>query len=486
MNIKRMTLKKGCFITVAVYIVLAVAFYAIAHDQLTYRLDKTEMLSPTQPVGELVAGTVLEQPFSIDADEITGISFLVATYVRENTGRLLVSLVEKSGRTLAQTQVDVSQFVDNSVYTVLFNTPVTGVKGQGLIFRIEAKEGALGSAVTIYTGNNVKTGRIDVPQQIAQNERAVLNGTPLEGMLCFQVNSRTHLWFGQYYWIFALGLLALLTGYCARLVYRQKKGRTCLGLNILSALDRYRFLIEQLVARDFKTKYKRSVLGVLWSFLNPLLTMVVQYIVFSTLFASGIPNFALYLITGIVCFNFFSEATSMALLSIVGNASLITKVYVPKYIYPLSRVFSSTINLLLSLIPLFLVLIITKTPVTLAALLLPFGLLCLAAFCMGVGLLLSSAMVFFRDTQFLWGVLSMMWMYATPIFYPESIIPAKFMVLYKLNPLYHIIRFIRIVLMDGISPEPKAYLLCFLVSFIPFVIGAIIFKKTQDRFVLNI
>lgn len=244
--------------------------------------------------------------------------------------------------------------------------------------------------------------------------------------------------------------------------------------------------MRQLVARDFKTKYKRSVLGVLWSFLNPLLTMMVQYIVFSTLFKSDIPNFRLYLLSGIVCFNFFSEATTMGLQSIVGNAALITKVYVPKYIYPVSRVFSSTINLLLSLIPLLAVMLLTGTPVRPAILLLPFGLLCLVTFCIGMGFILSAMMVFFRDTQFLWGVVSMLWMYATPIFYPESIIPAQYMVIYKCNPMYHIIRFVRIILIDGVSPEPKAYALCLIASFVPLVLGAVVFKKNQDKFILNL
>lgn len=186
---------------------------------------------------------------------------------------------------------------------------------------------------------------------------------------------------------------------------------------LIDAFRRYGYLLRQLVSRDFKSKYKRSVLGVLWSFLNPLLTMLVQYIVFSTLFKSDIPNYPLYLLSGIVCFNFFSESTGMALQSITGNASLITKVYVPKYIYPLSRMLSSSINLLMSLIPLLLVMLLTWTPVRPAILLLPVGLVCLVGFCLGIGLILSTMMVFFRDTQFLWGVVSLLWMYATPIFY---------------------------------------------------------------------
>lgn len=254
---------------------------------------------------------------------------------------------------------------------------------------------------------------------------------------------------------------------------------------LIDAFRRYGYLLRQLVSRDFKSKYKRSVLGVLWSFLNPLLTMLVQYIVFSTLFKSDIPNYPLYLLSGIVCFNFFSESTGMALQSITGNASLITKV-LPKYIYPLSRVLPSGINLLMSLIPLLLVLLLTWTPVRPAILLLPVGLVCLLEFCLGIGLILSTMMVFFRDTQFLWGVVSLLWMYATPVFYPETIIPEKFMPIYKCNPLYHIIRFIRIVLIQGVSPEPKAYVLCMIASFVPLAVGVAVFKKNQDKFLLNL
>ena len=147
---------------------------------------------------------------------------------------------------------------------------------------------------------------------------------------------------------------------------------------------------------------------------------------------------------------------------------------------------SSGINLLMSLIPLLLVMLLTGTPVRPAILLLPIGLICLVGFCLGIGLILSTMMGFFRDTQFLWGVVSLLWMYATPIFYPETIIPAKFMLIYKCNPLYHIIRFIRIVLIQGVSPEPKAYALCLIASFVPLIVGAAVFKKNQDKFVLNL
>ncbi|MEG1594620.1 MAG: ABC transporter permease, partial [Oscillibacter sp.] len=158
-----------------------------------------------------------------------------------------------------------------------------------------------------------------------------------------QVATTEHLQFMAYYWpvagLLGLGLLLL----CLITYRRTAEGKTSLATRLAAFFAKYRFLVKQLVGRDFKTKYKRSFFGMFWSFLNPLLTMLVQYVVFSTLFKSDIPNFPAYLLTGIVMFNFFNESTSLGLTAITGNAGLITKVYVPKLIYPLSRVLSSTV-----------------------------------------------------------------------------------------------------------------------------------------------
>lgn len=145
---------------------------------------------------------------------------------------------------------------------------------------------------------------------------------------------------------------------------RDKRGKTTVLFNMLFVLKKYKFLIKQLVKRDFKVRYKRSVLGVFWSFLNPLLMMIVQYVVFSQLFKSDIENYPVYLLSGTVIFNFFNEGVGQSLTSIVGNAPLITKVYLPKYIYPVTRVFSSGINLLMSLIPLIIAALITGEKIT--------------------------------------------------------------------------------------------------------------------------
>ena len=255
-------------------------------------------------------------------------------------------------------------------------------------------------------------------------------------------------------------------------------------INAIVAMQKYRFLIKQLVSRDFKAKYKRSILGVFWSFLNPLLTMIVQYIVFSNLFRFDIPYYPVYLLSGIIVFNYFSEACGMALTSIIGNATLITKVYVPKYIYPLTRILSSLVNLLISMIPLIIVTMLSGLHPTKAYLLIPLMLVCLAMFCLGLGMLLSAAMVFFRDIQFLWGVLTMIWMYLTPIFYPESILPEQVVWVLKINPLYYFINFLRSCVIDGVSPEPVVYVQCFLISLCVLAVGAWVFKKSQDKFVL--
>ena len=477
-------LKKGCAIVLVLYCVCAVLLYWIGGDQLQFRDSQSDMLTPSGTVGEITSEIVLEQPITVDGD-LLAVTFVGATYARQNVGVLRIEICDSAGGVLAEQTVDVGTLQDNAKFSVQFPETISVPDGYAVL-RITAPDATPGNAVTLYYGTTMSAARYEVEMPLSDAEKAAINGQLQEYALSVRVSSRETLLFGRYYWAFAAAVFGILVLACAYLIWKNHCGKSSRVLMLLVAVQRYRYLMKQLVARDFKTKYKRSALGILWSFLNPLLTMTVQYIVFSTLFKSDIPNFALYLLIGIVCFNFFNEATTMSLLSIVGNASLITKVYMPKYIYPLTRVMSSTINFLLALIPLFAVMLLTGEPIRPAVLLLPLGICCLFCVSLGIGMLLSSAMVFFRDTQFLWGVVSMLWMYATPIFYPESIIPANFMTLYKMNPLYHIIRFIRILLIDGISPEPKAYALMMIASFVPLLLGVIVFKRTQDRFVLNL
>lgn len=172
--------------------------------------------------------------------------------------------------------------------------------------------------------------------------------------------------------------------------------------------------------------------------------------------------------------------------AVTGNASLIKKVYVPKYIYPLSKVLSTLVNLMISMIPMLILTMATGLMVTKAWLLIPYVLVCLLLFCTGISLMLSALVVFFRDIQFIWRVFLTAMNYMTPIFYPESILPDTVKSLMGLNPMYQYITFFRTIVIEGISPEPKSYAVCMAYSLLYLLFGAAVFKKCQDRFVFYI
>lgn len=254
----------------------------------------------------------------------------------------------------------------------------------------------------------------------------------------------------------------------------------------LETVSKYRFLLSQLVSRDFKTRYKRSVLGVLWSMLNPLLTMCVQYLVFSNLFKWDVDNYAVYLLIGTVTFNFFSEASQAALSSITGSASLITKVYIPTYVFPIAKVLSSCINLCFSTLALYLIIFLQGMSLNVYHLLIPVLYVALILFTCGMGLILSALMVYFRDTQFLYGVIIVLWMYLTPLFYPIDIIPENMMGIYSLNPMYQYVTFFRTLVLDGVMPGIAQFGWCFGYAIAFMIIGFFVFRKLKRNFILYI
>lgn len=483
---KKLSLKQGCVITVAAYLLFMFVFWLCAREQLNFRIDETDMLRYENSIGEITADMVFTQNFTVqETGDLIRMTFPIATYGRDNNCTVVFSVYDGDAL-IAQAFLNAKGLEDGKNALVYFTNDVQLEQDTVYTLSVSSPDGTPGNAVTIFMGKSYEAGKASVEVDLSPDMQVCVNGQPLGYALCWSLSTRTHLNWGLYFPILAGVVCAVLIIYCVYMVRCDKNGKLCLGLRVKTAFTRYRYLIKQLVSRDFKTKYKRSILGVLWSFLNPLLMMTVQYVVFSTIFKSTIPNFALYLMIGIVCFNFFNECAGMCLNSITGNASLITKVYVPKYIYPVSRMLSSGVNLLLSFIPLLIVLLITQVGFSKSMILLPVPIICLAAFSLGVGMILATMMVFFRDTQFLWGVISTIWMYVTPIIYPESILPQKYLFWFKMNPLYHIVRMVRTMFMDGISPEPKAYLIALIMSFGTLVLGAVIFKKNQDKFVLNI
>jgi ABC-type polysaccharide/polyol phosphate export permease len=257
-------------------------------------------------------------------------------------------------------------------------------------------------------------------------------------------------------------------------------------LPYVETFSRYRFLLWQLIQRDFKSKYKRSVLGILWTLLNPLLTMMVLTIVFSNLFRFDIPNFPVYLLSGQIIFGFFSESTNTSMGSIIGGGSMIKKIYIPKYIFPLSRVLSSLVNLLLALLAFLLVAGITRSPIYWTIVLLPIPLFYTFLFSLGVGMFLSAATVFFRDLSYLYGIVLTAWTYLTPIFYPATIIPENLRFILTLNPMAHFIQYFRNVALYGTLPDLWQNIVCLSCSCVALLLGTYAFMRKQDQFILYI
>lgn len=479
-NTKKSKFKTLAFV-LASYILLALVFYWASGDQLFYRLEETKSITPTDCAAVMTDQTVVTFAFTPEMEHLDCFSLLIGTYGRENQGELLAELFDQD-MLLAQTRLPTANLKDYIYQDFVFDTPVEGIRGRELTVRLTALGVPEGQGVSLWYGTSISAGKFEIPDM--NGNIFSVNGNVSEGKICYTTEGRNDIWIGPWYWMIAAVLGAVLVGYLLWAFWCSAHGKETFPARIATIWERYSFLIKQLVARDFKRKYKRSALGVCWSFLNPLLTMLVQYFVFSTIFKNSIENFIIYLLTGIIAFNFFGEAVGLGLSSIVDNAHLINKVYMPKIIYPLSRVISSAVNLLMSLLPLFIVMLLTGVHITKAVFLLPIGLICLLVFCLGLSMILSASMVFFQDTMFLWNVVSTLWQYLTPTFYPVDIIPESWLPIYKLNPMYQYITFMRSILMDGVAPALELYVGCIISAIMMFAIGYAIFRKNQDKFVL--
>ena len=249
----------------------------------------------------------------------------------------------------------------------------------------------------------------------------------------------------------------------------------------------YKDLMIQLVSRDLKLKYRRSVLGYLWSILNPLFVMIIMTIVFSTMFSRNIENFPVYLFTGKMLYDFLSTSTRQAMGSVVGNASLLKKTYVPKYIFTLSKVSSCMIDFVLSFGALIIVMLATGARFYWTFLLFPLVVVQLYIFCLGLGFFLAELNVFFRDIQYIYNAVMTAWMYMTPIFYPIEQLPYLLQLFIKgCNPLYYYVAQFRDLVYYGQFPGPRVFWGGWAIAFIMFAFGLLMFKRRQDRFILYI
>lgn len=250
---------------------------------------------------------------------------------------------------------------------------------------------------------------------------------------------------------------------------------------------RYKDLLKNLTFRDVKLKYRRSILGYLWSVLDPLFTMVVLAVVFSRMFNRQITNFPVYLFTGQLIFNYFRASSSHALNSINNNGAIIKKAYVPKYIFTLSKVLSTLIDLLFNMIALFIIMIFTGCRFTVYNLLFPIALAQLFIFCLGFGMFLAQANVFFKDVQYIYNAVMMAWMYLTPIFYPiESLPDSVRFAITRFNPIYFYVKQFRDILYAGTLPQWEYVLAGSCVAVLMLLVGVYSFLKKQDKFILYI
>lgn len=250
---------------------------------------------------------------------------------------------------------------------------------------------------------------------------------------------------------------------------------------------KYRDLLKLLVSRNIKLKYRRSILGYLWSVLNPLMIMTVMAVVFSTMFKRSIDDFPVYLFCGQLLFNFMNTSTNQAISSITGSAALLKKAYVPKYIFTLSRITSGLVDLVFSLAALVIVIIITNAGFTWHSLLFPFVIAQLYVFCVGLGLFLAQANVFFRDIQYIYSAVITAWMYLTPIFYPVDALPESIgWIIRNLNPMYFYVTQFRDLVWAGQLPAPSLVLAGCITALAMLAVGIWSFRRSQDRFILYI
>lgn len=254
----------------------------------------------------------------------------------------------------------------------------------------------------------------------------------------------------------------------------------------LLALVKYQELVRQFVSRAIKTRYKRSVLGVLWTMLNPLLTMVVLSLVFSQLFRFSIENYPIYVLSGLVMWIFFSTSTSSAMGEMLWSGSLLGRIYVPKSVFSVAAVGTGLVNLLLSLIPLFLIAIVLQVEITPAILVMPLSILLLATFTLGVGLLLSTAVVYFADMMPVYDVILIIWMYTTPIIYSLDIVPEQVRWLFYLNPLYYMITIFRDPIYNGTIPPLNIWLIAAGFSLAALILGGVIFTSKSNEYAYRI
>lgn len=248
-----------------------------------------------------------------------------------------------------------------------------------------------------------------------------------------------------------------------------------------SIKDNY-FLFSELVKRDFKKKYKRTYLGMFWSVLSPLITLLVMHLIFSHFFGGNILHYTIYLFCGNIVFSYFSDAASGGMSSIVSNSEIYSKINVPKYLFVLSRNVCSLINFALTFVIFLVFCIIDGVAITPAFLALLIPIICLVLYNVGVGLILSALFVFFKDIQYLWSIFNMLLTYVSAIFYSIDGFSKTVQTLFHLNPVFVYIKYFRTIVLDGSFPSLTMHALAIGYALVFLLVGALVYKKCNDKF----
>lgn len=255
-------------------------------------------------------------------------------------------------------------------------------------------------------------------------------------------------------------------------------------LSRVKEIYNYREMIFSLIKRELRGKYKASVLGFVWTFLNPLFQMVVYTIVFSFIMRSGIENFAIFLFVGLIPWNFFSVSVSSGASCVVSQENLIKKIYFPRIVLPISYVTSMFINMLLTFIVIFAVLFLTGYGINAVAVsFLPLVMIIEYILALGICMLVSALTVYFRDMEYILGIINMAWMYLTPILYTTDMVPEEFRTLFNLNPMTPVILAYQQILYHKQMPETGTLVHAGVVGVVILAIGILVFEKMQKKFV---
>ena len=251
---------------------------------------------------------------------------------------------------------------------------------------------------------------------------------------------------------------------------------------MLEKIKRYQFLFSELVKRDFTKKYKRTMLGMAWSILSPLMTLLIMWIVFSNFFGNNMKHYVVYLFAGQLVFGYFTDSTNLSMNALVNNAGIFTKVNVPKYLFLLSQNVSSLINFGLTLLLFFGFAALDGVTFTWKFLCLLYPIACLVTFNIGMGMILSALYVFFRDMQYLWGVITQLLMWMSAIFYTIEGFSYKVQMMFLANPIYLYIRYFRKIVLDGVIPSPGFHLLAAAYALAALAIGTFVYRKYNHEF----